>query len=92
LAATKLWVDFSKQREGPAGMGLLSLLHGLAGQPLAPAAVKLAAEVDDQMREGLLSVRALRDAGDDVGLIALARPTIWRGKGHRCSCARPPRG
>jgi hypothetical protein len=29
LAATKLWIDFSKQREGPAGTGLLSLLYGL---------------------------------------------------------------
>ena len=31
LAAAKLWIDFSKQREGPAGSGLLSLLYGLKG-------------------------------------------------------------
>jgi hypothetical protein len=46
FAAAKLWIDFSQQREGPAGTGLLSLLYGLSAQPLPPAAVKLAAEVD----------------------------------------------
>jgi hypothetical protein len=72
LAATKLWIDFSKQREGPAGTGLLSLLYGLQNQPLPPAAVKLAAKVDGQMREGLLNIKASRDAGDAGGLVALA--------------------
>ena len=71
LAATKLWIDFSKQREGPAGSGLLSLLYGLKGQPLAPEAVKLAAEVDAQMRDELLTVKAARDAGDADALVAL---------------------
>lgn len=72
FAANKLWVDFSKQPEGPGGSGLLSLLYGLQGQPLPPAAVKLAAKVDEQMRDGLLSVRACRDAGDADALVALA--------------------
>jgi hypothetical protein len=72
LAATKLWIDFSKQREGPAGSGLLSLLYGLKGQPLPPEAVKLAAEVDAKMRDGLLTVKAARDAGDADALVALA--------------------
>ena len=72
LAATKLWIDFSQQREGPAGTGLLSLLYGLRDQPLTPAAVKLAAEVDAQMKDGLLDVRAARDAADADALVALA--------------------
>ena len=81
LAATKLWIDFSQQREGPAGSGLLSLLYGLKGQPLPPAAVKLAAEVDAQMRDGLLSVKAARDAGDANTLVALAETDdmAWTG-------------
>jgi hypothetical protein len=81
LAATKLWIDFSKQREGPAGSGLLSLLYGLKGQPLPPAAVKLAAEVDAQMRDGLLSVKAACDAGDADALVALAETDdmAWTG-------------
>jgi hypothetical protein len=81
LAATKLWIDFSKQREGPAGTGLLSLLYGLQGQPLPPAAVKLAATVDEQMRDGLLNIRASRDAGDTSGLVALTQTDdmAWTG-------------
>ena len=81
LAATKLWIDFSKQREGPAGTSLLSLLYGLENQPLPPAAVKLAAKVDDEMREGLLSVKACRGIGDAAGLVALAETDnmAWKG-------------
>ena len=81
LAATKLWIDFSKQREGPAGSGLLSLLYGLKGQPLPPEAVKLAAEVDAQMRDGLLTVKAARDAGDADAMLALAETDdmAWAG-------------
>jgi hypothetical protein len=45
LAAAKLWIDFSKQPEGPEGSGLLSLLYGLQGQPFPLAAVKHAAKV-----------------------------------------------
>lgn len=71
LAAGKLWVDFSKQPEGPGGSCLLSLLYGLQGQPLPPAAVKLAAKVDEQMRDGLLNVKACRDAGDADALATL---------------------
>jgi hypothetical protein len=81
LAATKLWVDFSKQREGPAGTGLLSLLYGLSGQPLPSSAVKLAANVDAQMRDGLLDVKAARDAGNADALVALAETDdiAWKG-------------
>lgn len=81
LAATHIWVDFSKQREGPGGTGLLSMLYGLKDQPLPPAAVKLAAKVDDEMREGLLNIRAYRDAGDADGLFALTKTDdmAWTG-------------
>src|SRR5262249_21297677 len=81
LAATKLWIDLSKQREGPAGTGPVQLLYGLSGQPLPPTAVKLAADVDAQMRDGLLNVKAARDAGDADALVALAETDdmAWRG-------------
>jgi tetratricopeptide (TPR) repeat protein len=72
LAATKLWVDFSNQREGPAGSGLLKLLCGLNNCPLTPPAVKLTAQVDAQMTDGLLSIKAAREAGDAEAMIALA--------------------
>ena len=69
--ASKLWIDFSMQPEGPGGSGLLRLLYGLQGQALAPEAVKLAAKVDEQMQDGLLSVKAYCAAGDADGLVAL---------------------
>ncbi len=72
LAAAKLWIDFSQQPEGPAGNGMLSLLCGLQGLPLPPEAVKLANTVDREMKDGLLGVRACREAGDGDGLVALA--------------------
>jgi tetratricopeptide (TPR) repeat protein len=72
FAAAKLWVDFSEQPEGPGGSGLLRLLYGLQGKPLPPEAVRRAARVDQEMRDGLFTVKAYRDAGDADGLVALS--------------------
>ena len=81
LAATKLWIDFASQPEGPGGSGLLSLLFGLRQQPLPADAVKLAARVDDEMKDGLLMVKASRDAGDAETIVALAETSdlAWTG-------------
>jgi tetratricopeptide (TPR) repeat protein len=81
LAATKLWIDFARQPEGPAGSGLLSLLYGLQQKPLPPEAVKLAAKVDAEMKDGLLMVKASRDAGDWETLVTLAETDdlAWTG-------------
>src|SRR5262249_38605992 len=64
-----------------AGSGLLSLLYGLQKQPLPPAAVKLAAQVDEQMKDGLFNVKAAREAGDGETLVALAETNdmAWAG-------------
>jgi hypothetical protein len=91
LAAAKLWIDFSKQPEGPSGSGLLSLLSGLQGLPLPREAVMLAAQVDEEMKDGLVSVKAWRDAGDADGLVALAATNnlAWtRGRAARVSRSR----
>lgn len=81
LAASKLWVDFSAQREGPGGSGLLTLLWGLKNKPLPPEAVKLAAQVDAGMRDGLTNVKAAREIGDPGTLVALAESggLAWTG-------------
>ena len=81
LAQNKLWVDFSQQREGPSGTSLLSLLYGLEGEPLPEGAVKMAAKVDDEMRGGLLDIKACRGIGDAAGLSALAATDnmAWKG-------------
>ena len=81
LAATKLWIDFANQPEGPVGSGLLSLLYGLRQLPLPVQAVKLAARVDDEMKDGLLMVKAARDAGDVDTIVAVAETDdlAWTG-------------
>ena len=81
LAQNKLWVDFSQQREGPSGTALLSLLYGLEGDPLPEAAVKMAAKVDEEMRGGLLDIKACRGIGDAAGLGELAATDnmAWKG-------------
>jgi hypothetical protein len=61
LAAVKLWIDFSKQPEGPGGSGLLLMLYGLQGQRLPPAAVRLAAKV------GGSRIRTIGSASHDQG-------------------------
>jgi Flp pilus assembly protein TadD len=72
LPAGRLWVDFSQQPEGPGGSGLLQLLYGLQAMPLPPPAVKLAAKVDEEMKDALAEVKACRSVGDAEGIITLA--------------------
>jgi tetratricopeptide (TPR) repeat protein len=72
LAAGKLCIDFSDQPEGPAGTSLLKLLFGLQDLPLSPDAVKLAAQVDEQMRDGLVNIKSSRDIGATAGLVKLS--------------------
>jgi TIR domain len=73
FAAGKLYVDFSEQREGPSGRGLLSIICGLTDQPLPREAVALAAQMDEQTRDALLSVNAAREAGDIEMLVELSK-------------------
>src|SRR5256885_9611810 len=51
FAQGKIFVDFSERREGPVGSDILRLLHGLAGEPLPEKAVRLAAEVDEEVKK-----------------------------------------
>jgi tetratricopeptide (TPR) repeat protein len=75
----KLWVDFSGQPEGPSGTNLLRVLFGLQGRPLSTEAVQMAAEIDDEMRDGLLRVKAHSKVADAQGLVELAttKDTAW---------------
>jgi tetratricopeptide (TPR) repeat protein len=72
LAASRLWIEFSGQPEGPGSNGLLRLLYGLQGKPLPPAAVKTAAKVDEQLKVGHLGVKAAREAGDAGAMVKLS--------------------
>jgi hypothetical protein len=75
IAAGKIFVDFSEQLDCPIGVGLLRMLYGLANQPLAPEAVRLAAEYDESVAAGQASVAAARTAGDVDRLKELAART-----------------
>jgi hypothetical protein len=75
MAAGKIHVDFSQDRDGPSGSGLLRLLHGLHGKPLAPAAVQMAALVDEELRAARLQIRAARVNGDVERLLVLSQST-----------------
>jgi hypothetical protein len=87
------------QPDGPSGSGLLSLLFGLRQEPLSPAAVKLAARVDEQMKDGLLTIKASRAAGDadTIAMVAETDDLAWTGSPssrrkppHRRSLIAPP--
>lgn len=71
LASGKIYVDFAQQREGPGGDGLLRLLYGLSGDPLPPAAIALAEQIDEATQDDLLTLRAARAAGDTATILRL---------------------
>ena len=63
FASGKIHVDFSQDRDGPSGSGLLRLLHGINGDPLPPAAVRLAADVDEELKTARAQIKAARTNG-----------------------------
>ena len=71
FARAKLWIDFSTQRDGPSGTGLLRLLYGLHGKPLPDQAVRLAAGFDEATKRALARIAAARAGGDAGALIEL---------------------
>ena len=75
LQAGKIQVDFSNSPEGPCGSNLLRLLYGLHGQPMSSMAVQLAARVDEQTRDSLVSIRAACNNGDAEELQRLSEST-----------------
>jgi hypothetical protein len=72
IAAGKIYVDFSDQRDGATGVGLLRLLYGLSGEPLSADAVKAAAEYDDRLRTARTAIAGARAVGDASRLTQLA--------------------
>jgi hypothetical protein len=69
----KIFVDFSERREGPGGSDILRMLHGLAGKPLPEKAVRLAAEVDEEVKRARSAIQAARLDGDVDRLLELSR-------------------
>jgi hypothetical protein len=73
FAQAKLWIDFSRQPDGPTGTGLLRLLYGLRGQALSDEAVRVAAAYDENVQGALARIAALRANGDSDALVEFAK-------------------
>jgi tetratricopeptide (TPR) repeat protein len=73
FASGKIHVDFSQDRDGPGGSGLLRLLYGMNGEPLPPDAVRLAADVDAEVKTARAQIKAARTNGFMNRLEALAQ-------------------
>jgi len=80
LAAGSIRVDFSTDRDGPAGSNLLRLLYGLNGNPLPPDAVRFSADFDDQFLAARNRIKTASDLGNKQRLIELASSTdlVWQ--------------
>ena len=73
FAQGKIFVDFSERREGPGGSDILRMLYGLSGKPLPEKAVRLAAEVDEEVKRARSAIQAARLDGDPDRLLELSR-------------------
>jgi hypothetical protein len=80
FARAAIWEDFSEQRDGPSGTPLLRLLYGLHGQPLPATAVRLAADIDQQTKRSLASLKAHTDANDlrAIEQLTCSNDLAWR--------------
>lgn len=72
LEGGKIYQDFSGHREGPCGVDLLHLLHGLEGNPLPPGAVKFAVEVDKEFKSTIQAIKAAQEINDARELLRLS--------------------
>jgi hypothetical protein len=90
FARNSLWEDFSEQRDGPGGTALLRLLCGLHGQALPDRAIRLAAQMDQQTRQGLARLKAHADAQEAAEIQQLAESGELAWRAPLC-CPVPPR-
>ena len=89
FAASKIYVDFSEQREGPRGSGLLQLLYGLSGEPLPPDAIALAEQIDEATQDDLLRSGPLGRPAIKRLCSACARRITLPGRVRPCCRAKP---
>ena len=72
FAQADLYVDFEESPEGPRGVNLLRLMCGLRGIPLAPEAVVLAEQVDQNATQSLAKIKGAIEAGHAAKLLEIA--------------------
>lgn len=80
LASGKIHVDFSQDRDGPSGSGLLRVLYGIHGEPLPEAAVQLAAGVDEELKTARAQIKAARTNGfmDRLETLSQSNGLAWQ--------------
>jgi hypothetical protein len=80
FAGNKLFVDFSAYKDAPLGMGLLTVLHEVAGKSLSDEAVRFGLSVDEEARAASHKIAGARQIGDVAHLLELAATdsVAWR--------------
>lgn len=71
FAQSDLYVGFEESPEGPRGVNLLRLMCGMRGIPLAPEAVVMAQQVDDDARQSMSQIKGAIEAGNAARLLAI---------------------
>lgn len=71
FAQSDLYIDFEESPEGPRGVNLLKLLCGMRGVSLAPEAVELAEQVDQDAKQLLIALKGAVDAENPARLLEI---------------------
>jgi tetratricopeptide (TPR) repeat protein len=71
FAQADLYVGFEESPEGPRGVNLLKVMCGMRGIPLAPDAVVMAEQVDEDARQSMTQIRGAIAAGNSARLLEI---------------------
>jgi tetratricopeptide (TPR) repeat protein len=71
FAQADLYVDFEDSPEGPRGVNLLRLMCGMRGIPLAPDAVVMAQQVDEDAKQSMTQIKGAIEAGNASRLLEI---------------------
>ncbi len=71
FAQADLYVGFEESPEGPRGVNLLKLMCGMRGIPLAPDAVVMAEQVDEDAKQSMTQIKGAIEAGNAGRLLEI---------------------
>jgi tetratricopeptide (TPR) repeat protein len=71
FAQANLYIDFEDSLEGPRGVNLLKLMCGMRGVPLAPDAVVMAEQVDEDAKQSMAQINGAIEAGNAGRLLEI---------------------
>ena len=71
FAQSDLYIDFEESPEGPRGVSLLNLMCGMRGLALAPEAVEMAQQVDQETKQTLIAIKGAVEAENSIRLLEL---------------------